>query len=141
MGRFPGLAVSSAGIYITANMFSYSTGLFTGGRLWIIDKGLVGGFYDGGPATSKVRDHITSGGGYNITYQPSQMFGTAQSGVGTFLVGYSGLSGGGVEYLHIIRVGNSLTVLTFTGGLVALGDIDNLQYLHSQMHLKTEQVH
>jgi hypothetical protein len=119
---YPGLAVSSTGIYITANMFSFSTGLFTGGRLWIIDKAP---FYTGGVATSIVGDHITSGSGYNTTYQPTQMFGTAQTGVGTFLVAYSGLSGSGTEYVHVIRVSNSLTAPTFTGALVSLGDIDN----------------
>lgn len=65
---YPGLAVSSAGIYITANMFSYSSGNFTGGRLWIINKTP---FYTGGTPTSIVRDHITSGRGYNTTYQPA----------------------------------------------------------------------
>ena len=119
---YPGLAVSSTGIYITANMFSFSTGSFTGGRLWIINKTP---FYTGGAATSIVRDHITLGSGYSTSYQPAQMFGTAQTGVGTFLVAYSGLSSGGIEYVHVIRVSNSLTAPTFTGQLVTLGDVDN----------------
>ena len=63
-------------------MFSFSTGLFTGGRLWVIDKTP---FYTGGAASVIVRDHITLETGYNTTYQPAQMFGTAQAGVGTFL--------------------------------------------------------
>lgn len=119
---YPGLAVSNNGIYITANMFSFSTGSNTGGRLWIINKTP---FYTGGTATSIVRDHITSGSGYLTTYLPAQMFGTAQTGVGTFLVAYSGLSGSGIEYVHVIRVNNSLTAPTFTGALVSLTDIDN----------------
>ncbi len=119
---YPGLAVSSTGIYITANMFSYSAGTFTGGRLWIINKTP---FYTGGTATSIVKDHITSGSGYLTTYLPAQMFGTAQTGVGTFLVAYSGLSGSGIESVHIIRVSNSLTTPSFNGALVSLTDIDN----------------
>ena len=119
---YPGLAVSSTGIYITANMFGFSSGSYTGGRLWIIDKTPL---YSGGTATSIVRDAITAGSGYSATYQPTQMFGTAQSGVGTFLVLYSGLSGGGIEAINVIRVSNSLTNPTFTGQDVSLGNVDN----------------
>jgi hypothetical protein len=119
---FPGLAVSSTGIYITANMFSFSTGNYTGGRLWIINKTQL---YSGGTATWIVRDAITAGGGYSATYQPTQMFDNAQSGVGTFLVLYSGLSDGTNEYVNVIRVSNSLTDPTFSGQDVFLGDIDN----------------
>ncbi len=53
------------------------------------------------------------------------MFGTAQSGVGTFLVLYSGLSNGTNESVNVIRVSNSLTNPTFTGQDVSLGNIDN----------------
>ena len=42
-----------------------------------------------------------------------------------FYVAYSGLSSGGNEYVHVIRVSNSLTAPTFTGALVSLTDIDN----------------
>ena len=119
---FPGLAVSSTGIYITANMFSFVNDSYLGGRLWIIAKSPL---YSGGTATNIVSDHITAVSGYSITYQPTQMFGTAQTGIGTFLVAYSGLSGSGTEYIHIIQVSNSLTAPTFNGGLVSLGDIDN----------------
>ncbi len=124
---YPGLAVSSTGIYITANMFSFSGGSYTGGRLWIIDKGLVGGLYDGGSISSNVYDYysLAFGNKYQSTYQPAQMFGAAQSGVGTFLVLYSGLHTGTNESVNVIRVSNSLTSPTFTGQDVSLGNIDN----------------
>jgi len=119
---YPGLAVSSTGIYITANMFSFSPESYTAGRLWIINKTPL---YSGGTATWIVRDAITAGSGYSGSYQPTQMFDNAQSGVGTFLVLYSGLSDGTNEFVNVIRVSNSLTNPTFTGQDVPLGDIDN----------------
>lgn len=103
-------------------MFRFSNGSYAGGRLWIIAKSP---FYSGGAATVTVHNHISSGSGYNGTYQPAHMFGTPQSNVGTFLILYDGLSGDGIEYNHIIRVDNPLSSPTFTGQLVMLGDIDN----------------
>lgn len=119
---YPGLVVGTDAIYITANMFRFSTGAYAGGRLWIIGKT---SFYSGGTASVTVHDHITLGSGYGATYQPAHMFGTPPSGVGTFLVLYSGLSGSGIEYLHIIRVDNPLGSVTFTGQLTSAGNIDN----------------
>ncbi|RMF62509.1 MAG: hemolysin, partial [Calditrichaeota bacterium] len=52
---YPGFEVDEEAVYVTANMFTLFSspvpGAFGGVRLWIIDKGKDGGFYDGGPAT------------------------------------------------------------------------------------------
>ncbi len=119
---YPGFAVGTDAIYITANMFQFSGGGYAGGRLWIIAKSP---FYSGGAASVNVYDHITLGSGYGGTYQPAHMFGTPQTNVGTFLILYDGLSGSGIEYNNIIRVDNPLTTPTFSGQLVTLGNIDN----------------
>jgi hypothetical protein len=119
---YPGLAVGTNAIYITANMFGFALGDYKGGRLWIVAKSP---FYSGGTATAIVRDHITLGSGYGATYQPAHMFGTPPTGVGTFLVLYSGLSNGTNESVNVIRVSNSLTSPTFTGQDVALLNVDN----------------
>ena len=119
---YPGLAVGTDAIYITANMFSFGSNSYNGGRLWIIAKSSL---YSGGTASFNVYDHITLGSGYPSTYQPAQMFETPQTNVGTFLLAYSGLSSGGIESVNVIRVDNPLTTPTFTGQNVSLGDIDN----------------
>jgi len=119
---YPGLAVGTDAVYITANMFSFSGNGYTGGRLWIIAKSP---FYSGGAATVTVHDHITLGNGYTASYQPAQMFGSPPAGVGTFLVLYSGLTDGVNEYVNVIRVDNPLTSPTFTGQDVDVGNIDN----------------
>ena len=46
---YPGIAVDEEAVYITANMFPFTSG--SGGvRLWIANKGVSGGWY-GGPRT------------------------------------------------------------------------------------------
>lgn len=119
---YPGLAVGTDAIYITANMFRFSTGAYAGGRLWIIGKT---SFYSGGVASVNVYDHITLGSGYSSTYQPAHMFGSVPSSVGTFLVLYSGLNDGTNEYVNVIRVDSPLGAISFTGKNVAVGNIDN----------------
>ncbi len=119
---YPGLAVGTDAIYITANMFGFVGNPYTGGRLWIIAKTP---FYSGGAASVTVHDHITLGSGFSATYQPAHMFGTPPTDVGTFLILYSGLSGGGIEKVYVIRVDDPLTSPTFTGQEVSLGNIDN----------------
>jgi len=119
---YPGLAVGTNAIYITANMYRFSNSTYWGGRVWIIAKSP---FYSGGAASINVYDHITLAGGYGSTYQPTQMFGTPQTNVGTFLLLYGGLSDGTNESVNVIRVDNPLTSPTFTGQNVALLNIDN----------------
>jgi hypothetical protein len=120
---YPGLAVGTDAIYITANMFGFvGQQPYTGGRLWIVAKT---SFYSGGIASVTVHDHITDGGGYGGTYQPAHMFGTPPTSVGTFLLLYSGLSDGTNESVNVIRVDNPLTSTTFTGQDILLGNVDN----------------
>jgi hypothetical protein len=114
---YPGLAVDDKAVYITSNMFSFF-GPYAGVRLWIIDKGLGGGFYGGGPASVNVYDPYALAGvpGNEATTQPAHMFGpmpTGQSGfpVGTWLVSYSGWTNGGAvgsEWMHLIEVDDPL---------------------------------
>ena len=69
---YPGLAVDEEAIYVTANMFSFTTGFFGDTRLWIIEKGDgSGGLYDGGAATvSTALDPSTS---FTFTLQPAHV--------------------------------------------------------------------
>jgi hypothetical protein len=55
---YPGLAIDSNAIYITANLFDFLTSTIYGGaRLWIIDNGLgTGGLYDGSTSAVTVHD-------------------------------------------------------------------------------------
>ena len=117
---YPGFAVGNNAIYITANMFSFSLGTFTGARLWIINKTP---FYTGG--TASVTFHNPYPVGQETTYQPAQMFGTPPTDVGTFLVSYSGLSDGTNEYTNIVRVDNPISTPTFNFQQKSLGNIDN----------------
>ena len=117
---YPGFAVGNNAVFITNNMFSFSTGLFTGARLWIINKSP---FYSGGAGSVTVHNPYPSG--QETTYQPAQMFGTPPTNVGTFLVAYSGLSDGTNEYTNIVRVDNPITTPSFNFQQKSLGNIDN----------------
>ncbi len=129
---YPGFAVDEEAVYITANMFGFfNFGAPYGGvRLWIIDKGLgAGGFYDGGATLVTVTDPY-AGAGIATTTQPAHVFcspgSTCPVTAGTYLVSYSGLSGGGVEFLQVVRVDNPVTAPAFTQQFVSLGDIEAL---------------
>ncbi len=120
---YPGFAVDEQVIYLTANMFSFGANLFGGARLWIIDKT---DFYSGGAASVAVHDPSAAAGASAATTQPAHMFGTAQAGLGTFLV-RSGFSDGTNEFLSIIRVEDPLAPSpTFTHQFVDVGDIDDM---------------
>lgn len=123
---YPGLAVDDKAVYITANMFTFTgLGTYSGARLWIIDKGVSGGFYSGGTAVVNMFDPPGASGVGATTMQPAHMFGSVPGGVGTFLVRYSGYSDGTIEALSIIRVDNPLTTPTFSHKFVVCGNIDN----------------
>lgn len=123
---YPGFEVDEEAVYLTMNMFPFSgSGSFT--RLWIIDKGLLGGFYTGGPAAWAVYDPVPVGF-YHMTMMPALMFG-GPPGVGTWLVGYSSLTNGGPgasEFVQVIRVDNPLAGPVFTGEFVNVGDLENV---------------
>jgi hypothetical protein len=126
---YPSLAVDDEAVYVVGNMFRFSNDTlpfeYGGVRLWILDKGAgSGGFYDGGVASLSQIDPIP-GTGEALTTQAAHMFGTAPSAVGTFLVGYSGLTLAGDEFIQVIRVDDPLGTPTLTHQFVPVGDIDD----------------
>ncbi len=131
---YPGFAVDEEAVYVTANMFAFlsSGGPFTGTRLWIVDKfaGAGGGFYGGGTATVGVFDPVPAGG-FAGTTQPAHVFEAAPAApnVGTWLTMFDGLTGGGLEYLQVVRVDDPVGpgTTTFVGAtFVSMGNIDDL---------------
>lgn len=120
---YPGFAVDNKAVYITSNMFAFSSGGsgFGGVRLWIINKTP---FYSGGAASVTVHDPY-AGGGSATTTQPAHMFGTSPGSTGTFLVAYSGLSDGTNEYVQVVRVDDPLGTPTFNLQQRSMGDIEN----------------
>ncbi len=138
----PGFALDEEAIYLTGNLFEFDSGFDDptphGNRLWIMDKGLgKGGFYDTGTApASAIKMYDPSGltgvdftGNYTVeqdlrTMQPAHVFGTAPTGVGTWLVLFDGLNNGVDEYVDIIRVDNPLTTPTFRRFTINVGDIE-----------------
>ncbi|MFC1550435.1 T9SS type A sorting domain-containing protein [Candidatus Neomarinimicrobiota bacterium] len=126
---YPGLELDEEAIYITNNMFEFSGGPNTeyGVRLWIIDKGVSSGFYAGGSASHTVHDPYSTGGGIATTTQPALVYGTggAGSGVGTYLVSYSGFWDGIDEYVQVIRVNDPLGSVSFSQAWVNVGHIED----------------
>lgn len=120
----PGLAIDSQAVYITNNMYAFSSGGFAygGARLWIVNKVPL---YGGGGGVSAVYDPAGATGQSQTTMRPTHMFGTVPAGVGTFLVRYSGYSDGTNEFQSIIRVDNPLGAIAFSHQFVACGNIDN----------------
>ncbi|MCP3957942.1 MAG: hypothetical protein GY719_08830 [bacterium] len=127
---YPGLAVDEEAVYVANNMFSFAAGAGGGSRLWIIDKGTTGGFYDcpGGTPSFSVFDPYTCMDCIATTTQPAHVFGTAPAGVGTLLVSYSGLTDFGTleEFFQIVQVDDPLTSPTFSQQFVGLGSIEDL---------------
>jgi hypothetical protein len=124
---YPGLEIDEDAVYITTNMFRF-TNVSAGQRLWIVHKGLAGGFYDGGPAVSTVHDYFGAvAGSVATTTQPALVFGAggAGPGIGTYLVAYSGLTDGTDEFVEVIRVNDPTGAVSFTGpDFVPMGNID-----------------
>lgn len=131
---YPGFEVDEEAIYITSNMFEFPGGPDTnfGVRLWIVDKGIVEGFYAGGSASVNIYDPYNAGAyGYEETTMPCQVYGASgvAPGVGTFLVTYSGLTDGelgGDEFIGVIRVDNPLVTPSFVYEQVNIGNIEDI---------------
>jgi hypothetical protein len=125
---YPGFEVDEEAVYVTANMFTFVPfGSFGGVRLWIVDKGAgTGGFYDGGTASVTVHNPYANAG-IATTTMPAQVFGAggAGSGIGTYLVSYSGLSDGLDEYVQVVRVDDPLSAPTFTQEFINIGNIES----------------
>jgi hypothetical protein len=128
---YPGFASDEEAVYITANMFDFSTPVASNGVfLWIVDKGVTGGFYDCATATVSKFDVVgdVTMAPFNVTMQPAQIHGKAPAGVGTYLASYGGISAGsepGVEFIQVIRVDDPLGSPTFTSNFVDVGDIED----------------
>ncbi len=126
---YPGFEVDKKAIYITANMFTFVPfGSFGGSRLWIVDKGVNNGFYKGGAASVNIYDAYGASGGIATTTMPAQVFGpdAGGSGIGTYLVSYSGLSDGVDEYVQVVRVDDPLGTPTFsTAEFINIGNIES----------------
>lgn len=123
---YPGFEVDEEAIYITANMFTIVPfGAFGGVRLWIVPKGAgTGGFYDGGPGSAGVHDPYAAAGIATTTMPAEIRSGGAGPGIGTYLVSYSGLSDGALEYVQVVRVNNPLGATTFTQEFIPIGNIE-----------------
>ncbi len=131
---FPGLAVDEEAIYITANMFQFfdqaDGGAFGGARVWIVDKGVSNGFYDGNSADVDRFNPFTSGGAVAGTHQPAHIFGTPPAGnIGTWLVLASGLGTGSNLEAQVVRIENPLANSpSFNFDFVGLGNIDQNRF-------------
>ncbi len=130
---YPGFEVDEEAIYVTANMFPFTIG-GVATRLWIIDKGVSGGFYDGGPASLTVHDPYENEGIASTT-MPAQVYGAGgipggSGDIGTYLISYDGLTNGINELVQVVRVDDPLGNNggpVFTYETVDVGNIDNTQ--------------
>ena len=132
---YPGFAVDEEAIYITGNMFQFfglddgtqnpTGGDYGGVRLFVIDKGTATGLYAGGTASSARYNPVDSSSGFREgTHQPAHTYGIVPSGIGTWLVMFSGLFSGADEFYQIIRVDDPLGMPVFTGSFLNIGDRD-----------------
>ncbi|MCP4203500.1 MAG: hypothetical protein GY769_16400 [bacterium] len=136
---YPGFAIDEEAVYITTNMFCFSSSVdpgctpgFAGVRLWVVSKtqGTGGGFYAGGtPTVYGPSDPYTCADCFATTTQPAHVFGsppTSPTNVGTFLVSYSGLSEPPAtdNLVQIVRIDDPASASpTFTQELVNVGDL------------------
>lgn len=127
---FPGFAVDEEAVYITANLFQFfnqtSGGAFGGTRLFIVEKDVNNGFYDGRSADVTRFNPFTGGGTFAGTHQPAHIFGTPPAGnTGTWLVLQSGLGSGSTEEAQVVQVNSPTGNTSFSFEFVSLGNIDN----------------
>jgi hypothetical protein len=111
-----GLKVDDKVIYVTSSLFTYQTPtVLIGSRLWVIDKGVIGGFYSGAsPIVRGPYDIFQEAGGTPRTALPAQMHGSsaARGSIGTFVAS--------IEYfvssyvLNIFTISNPLGNIVFT---------------------------
>lgn len=125
---YPGFAVDEEALYITCNYFSFGAGSFLEVRLYTLDKSaLYGGTFDAANDVF-VYDFVeAAGGGFQVTTMPAQVHSDPGSNIGTWLVQYSGLSGGGSEAVALYRVDSPLAGAgaSFTFTTVGVGNIDD----------------
>ncbi|MCZ6765555.1 MAG: hypothetical protein O7D32_01350, partial [bacterium] len=134
---YPGIAVDDKALYITNNMFPFcSSGAGFSNRVWIIEKAPT----YAGPDQSivfTVTDPVAASGAFYMTLQPAHMYGPLPIGstgsvLGTYLVGYSGLTfggPGGIEVLNLIEITDPLGAgpgPLFTSQIPSCGDIEDV---------------
>ncbi len=133
---YPGFEVDEEAVYVTANYFVHPGNFsgFGGAFLWIIGKEP---FYSGGASAANVYSPAGETGLFDLTNMPAQVFGEGGVGgpgstIGTFLVGYSGLTfggPGGVEAAQVITIDDPLGAgggPFFSGEFVIIGDVENV---------------
>jgi hypothetical protein len=137
---YPGFEVDEEAVYITANMFSFSSDTFQGTRLWIVSKGVSGGFYGGGSATFAMYNPYQNFGIARTT-MPAQVHGSGGAGtsIGTFLVSNVLYNDGSIE-VQVITVQNPLGAATFTFNTVGLGQITQLIVIPGSPQLGSTQL-
>jgi hypothetical protein len=119
---YPGLAVDDKAVYITGNMFSFSSGSYQGTRLWIVNKMPL--YTNGTPVVAVYDPYGLVGGGSAGTLQPAHVYGAGGVGAnaGTFLIS-AGWTSGANDLLQVIRVDNPTNSPSFTAQSINLGDI------------------
>jgi hypothetical protein len=121
---YPGFAEDEQAIYITANYFSFETGVFFGSRLWIIPK--TDSAYNGTGIAASIYDPSTAAGvgSQLFTLQPAHVMGDINGATtGTYLISTDVDFVGPQEGAAIIRVDNPTTTPTFTNTSINAGDI------------------
>lgn len=127
---YPGLAVDEEAIYVTCNHFKFgsSPGSSVGQRLRTVDKAsfYAGTFSD--VTDLFVYDPATASGGSAVTMMPAQLHSDPGGTIGTWLVGYSGLTDGTNDFFQVIRIDSPLggAGASFTLTFVNLGDVDDV---------------
>ena len=106
-GDYPGFGYDEDAVYIALNMFAFGSGEFCfHALLWIVEKD---GFFDGTAADVRQIDPYATFGASPLTTQVARIRGTPPPGaIGTWLVGFSGLSSGSTEFVQLARVDNPL---------------------------------
>lgn len=131
---YPGLAVDEEAVYLNGNMFRYSDcvqNCYGGVRLWTIEKGVSGGWFDGNSAVVH-GPYNPYGVGIATTTQPAMIrsdpsvtYGSPGNDVGTFLVSYSGLSNGNDEFVQIVRMDDPIGTPTFVHEFLNVGNLED----------------
>lgn len=116
---YPGFAVGTDAVYLTGNYFRQDNNAFCGSRMVIVSKS----FYNGGTASAAIVDPYV--GAVATTHQPAHMYGTPPQGASTFLVAFSGLTGGGgtESVAQIVRVSDPLGTPVFSSQVVGYGQL------------------
>jgi hypothetical protein len=125
---YPGFEVDEEAIYVTNQMINREDGKRVESRLWIVDKGISGGFYDGGNVREVASLPMNNSDGFNkVIYQPAEIRASdptgAGPGIGTYLVAYKGQNPEGIASLHVVRINDPLGTPTLVQEFVNIGNI------------------